>query len=183
MMGELRPRVKLWVQKGGKPVAGEGKIKLLLTIERERSLNRAAQKLGMSYRYAWGMVRELERELGGKVVVAARGGRRGGGMRLTPRGLAVVKEYLRLKDALEETIKERTFWEDISTKLSARNRLRGVVKEVKVGEIGAVVKIEVKGPEVVTAYITREAAEALKLKPGDRVKAVIKATEVLVAKS
>lgn len=181
-MGELRPKVKLWVQKGKKPIAGKGRVELLLAIERERSLNRAARKLGMSYRHAWGVVRELERELGAKVVVAARGGKRGGGTRLTRRGRAIVEEYSRLKDALEETIREKTFWEDISTKLSARNRLKGVIEEVKVGEIGAAVKIKVKGPETVTAYITREAAEALKLKPGDRVEAVVKATEVMVAK-
>lgn len=178
----MKPKIKLWVQKGEKPIAGEGRVELLLAIKRERSLNRAARKLGMSYRYAWGVVRELERELGAKVVITSRGGRQGGGTWLTQRGYAVVEEYSRLRDALEEIVKEKTFWEEISTKLSARNRLKGVIKEVKVGEIGAAVKIRVKGPATVTAYITREAAEALKLKPGDQVEAVVKATEVMVAK-
>jgi len=180
-MGELSSRVKLWIQSGKEPIAGEGKIELLLAVEKEKSLNRAARKLGMSYRHAWGVIREFERKLGFKVVAAARGGIRGGGTRLTKRGQALVKEYKQMSEALEEIVKEKTFWEDISTKLSARNRLGGVVESVQLGEVGANVKIAVK-PATITAFITREAAEALELKKGDRVEAVIKATEVMVAK-
>ena len=181
-MGELKPGIKLWIQSGEEPVAGEGRIGLLLMIERERSLNRAARKLGMSYRHAWGIIREFERKLGFKVVKSARGGERGGGTTLTERGRAIAREYERMSDALDEIVKEKTFWEDISTKLSARNRLKGVVKEAQLGDVGASIKISVEST-VVTAFITREAAEALELKKGDRVEAVIKATEVMVAKS
>jgi len=181
-MSELKPRIKLWIQSGEEPIAGEGRIELLLMIERERSLNRAAKKLGMSYRHAWGIIRKLERKLGFKVVRSARGGERGGGTSLTEEGRALAREYERMSEALNEIVKEKTFWEDISVKLSARNRLKGVVEEVQLGEVGANIKISVK-PGVVTAFITREAAEALELKKGDRVEAVIKATEVMVAKS
>ena len=66
--------------------------------------------------------------------------------------------------------------------LSARNQLPAVVKSVKLGNVMAEVVMEVGGPEIVAA-VTRGSAEALKLQPGDRVKAVIKATEVLVDKS
>ncbi len=180
-MGELSPRVKLWVQSGKEPIAGEGKVELLLAIEREKSLNRVARKMGMSYRHAWGIIKELEQKLGFKVVDAARGGARGGGTRLTKRGQALVRDYKQMSGALDEIVKEKTFWEDISTKLSARNRLSGVVESVQLGDVGASVKIIAK-PTVITALITREAAEALELKKGDRVEAVIKATEVMVAK-
>ena len=180
-MSKLSPRVKLWIQSGKEPIAGEGKIELLLATEKEKSLNRAARKFGMSYRHAWGIIKELERRLGFKVVAATRGGMRGGGTHLTKRGQALVKEYKQMDEALEKIVKEKTFWEDISTKLSARNRLSGVVGSVQLGEVGANVKIAVK-PATITAFITREAAEALELKKGDRVEAVIKATEVMVAK-
>jgi molybdate transport system regulatory protein len=180
-MSKLNPRVKLWIQSGKEPIAGEGKIELLLAIEKAKSLNRAAREFGMSYRHAWGIIKELERRLGFKVVAATRGGTHGGGTHLTKRGQALVKEYKQMNEALEEIVKEKTFWEDISTKISARNRLSGVVESVQLGEIGANVKIVVK-PAMVTAFITREAAEALELKKGDRVEAVIKATEVMVAK-
>ena len=65
--------------------------------------------------------------------------------------------------------------------LSARNQLVGVVKSVKLGGIMAEVVIQVGEFEIVSA-ITRTSAEAMDLKAGDRVKAVIKSTEVLVDK-
>jgi len=65
--------------------------------------------------------------------------------------------------------------------LSARNQLAAVVKSVKLGNVMAEVLVEVAGTEIV-AVITRGSAEALKLQPGDHVKAVIKSTEVLIDK-
>jgi molybdopterin-binding protein len=65
--------------------------------------------------------------------------------------------------------------------LSARNQLEGTVKSVKLGEVMAEVVVAVGDLEIVSA-ITRSSAENLGLKPGDRVKAVIKATEVLIDK-
>ena len=66
--------------------------------------------------------------------------------------------------------------------LSARNQLAAVVKSIKLGNVMAEVVVEVAGTEIV-AVITRGSAEALKLQPGDHVKAVIKSTEVLIDKS
>ncbi|MGZ3414959.1 MAG: TOBE domain-containing protein [Isosphaeraceae bacterium] len=66
--------------------------------------------------------------------------------------------------------------------LSARNQLAAVVKSVKLGNVMAEVVVEVAGTEIV-AIITRGSAEALKLQPGDHVKAVTKSTEVLIDKS
>jgi len=65
--------------------------------------------------------------------------------------------------------------------LSARNQLKGTVRGVKLGTVMAEVVIEVGGQTLVAA-ITRVSAESLDLKPGDQVTAVIKATEVIVAK-
>jgi molybdopterin-binding protein len=66
--------------------------------------------------------------------------------------------------------------------LSARNQLPAVVKSVKLGNVMAEVVMEAAGAEIVSS-ITRGSAEALKLQVGDRVTAVIKATEVLIDKS
>lgn len=65
--------------------------------------------------------------------------------------------------------------------ISARNQLPGTVKSVKLGAVMAEVVIEVNGLEVVSA-ITRSSAEAMGLKEGDQVKAIIKSTEVMVGK-
>ncbi len=65
--------------------------------------------------------------------------------------------------------------------LSGRNQLRGLVEEVRVDGLLAQVRIRI-GDQSLTAVITRDAVEALKLKKGQAALAVIKATEVMVAK-
>ena len=65
--------------------------------------------------------------------------------------------------------------------LSARNQLKGTIKSVKLGQVMAEVVIEVASLEVVS-LISRESVERMNLKEGDEATAVIKATEVMVAK-
>jgi molybdopterin-binding protein len=65
--------------------------------------------------------------------------------------------------------------------LSARNRIPGTIKAVRLGEVMAEVTIGVGENEIV-AVITRSSAERMKLGVGDKVSAVIKATEVMVSK-
>ena len=65
--------------------------------------------------------------------------------------------------------------------LSARNQLRGTVKQVRTEGIMAEVVIDLGGQEVV-ATITKASADRLKLKKGDAAVAIIKASDVLVGK-
>ena len=65
--------------------------------------------------------------------------------------------------------------------LSARNQLSAIVKSVELGNVMAEVVMSVGDVELVAA-ITRGSAEALGLKVGDTVKAIIKSTEVMIDK-
>lgn len=65
--------------------------------------------------------------------------------------------------------------------LSARNQFKGAVKSIKLGNVMAEVVIQVGSLEVVAA-ITRGSVETMNLKEGDQVAAIVKATEVMVAK-
>jgi molybdopterin-binding protein len=67
-------------------------------------------------------------------------------------------------------------------KISARNVFEGQVENVDVGAVMANVKIKIESPELITAIITKESVDKLGLKPGDTVSAIIKSTEVMVAK-
>ena len=69
---------------------------------------------------------------------------------------------------------------DGSEQLSARNRLRGVVRSVTVEGLLAQVEIDVTEPARVVAIITRDSAEQLGLKAGASATAVVKATSVMV---
>ncbi len=64
-------------------------------------------------------------------------------------------------------------------KLSARNKLKGKIAEVKKGATTTHVKIDIGGA-IVTASITNEAADELKLAAGQTAYAVIKASDVMI---
>jgi molybdopterin-binding protein len=64
-------------------------------------------------------------------------------------------------------------------KLSARNHLKGTITEVKKGTTTAHVRIDVGG-QTITASITNEAVDELKLEKGKAAYAIIKATSVMV---
>jgi molybdopterin-binding protein len=66
--------------------------------------------------------------------------------------------------------------------ISGRNRLSGFVEEVRVDRLLAQVRLRI-GDQTLTAIITRDAVDELKLKRGDTALAIIKATEVMVARS
>ncbi len=66
--------------------------------------------------------------------------------------------------------------------LSARNRLHGFVDEVRIDGLLAQVRMRV-GDHSLTAIITADAARALKLRRGDDVLAIIKSTEVMIARA
>ena len=64
-------------------------------------------------------------------------------------------------------------------KLSARNRLEGIVESVEVGIVTAKVKMKVQKSSTITAVITKDAVEDLKLKPEDK-EVLVKAPSVMI---
>src|SRR5436309_6589406 len=64
--------------------------------------------------------------------------------------------------------------------LSARNRFRGIVREVRIEGLLAQIEIDVTEPARLVAVITRDAAEELGLRPGMPATAVVKATSAMV---
>lgn len=83
------------------------------------------------------------------------------------RRIVSAREVERLRGAEEQT-------------LSARNRLEGVVREVKVEGLLAQVELDVTKGARLVAVITRESAEALGLEPGVPATGIVKATSVMV---
>jgi molybdopterin-binding protein len=83
------------------------------------------------------------------------------------RRLVTAREIARLKGAE-------------SGELSARNRFRGVVREVKTDGLLAQVELDVTEPARIVAIVTREAAEELGLRKGMAATALVKATSVMV---
>ena len=66
--------------------------------------------------------------------------------------------------------------------LSGRNQLRGIVEEVRSDGLLSQVRLRI-GDQLLTAVITRDAVNELKLKRGDEAVAIIKSTEVMIGRS
>ena len=174
---------KVWLEYKGKPLLGRGGAEILKNIKEVESISKAAKKANMSYRYVWNYLAKIEKRLGEPVVKTFRGGSKGGGGAiLTDLGKNLLSEYSRAQRYLSELMDGETDWEGIGMKISARNQLKGIVQKVEKGIITAKIKIKIETPVIITAIISKEAVDELNIKTGDKVEAVIKATEIMVAK-
>jgi molybdate transport system regulatory protein len=100
-----KPSGKIWIEYRGKPILGRGGAEILREIETQQSLSRAAEKLGMSYRYVWNYIQKIHEALGETVVETYKGGKSGGGgAKLTETGKNLLEEYTRLESYLSELL-------------------------------------------------------------------------------
>jgi molybdate transport system regulatory protein len=99
-MEPVTPRLKLWLESDGRVVMSDYRVRLLELVQETGSLARAASTLKLSYRRAWGKVKELEANLGMPLVQSEVGGAGGGHTTLTPEGTALVKAYRRFQERL-----------------------------------------------------------------------------------
>lgn len=97
----MEPRAKLWLEKDGQIVFSDYRVRLLLLIDETGSLSDAAARMQLSYRRAWGKLREIEQNLGMKLVESAAGGAGGGGSRLTDDGQRLVRLYSEYRATIE----------------------------------------------------------------------------------
>ncbi len=180
-MTRTQAKAKLWlVNDRDEPIMGEGRADLLKAIKDEGSLNKASKKVKMSYKHAWLQLNEIEKSLGEPVIIKKRGGKEQGTF-LTEKAIRLLEEYNTYQDILAQTVYDKTFWEVIGMKISARNQLKGKITDIEKEGLIAKVRIAVE-PATITAVITKEAAEALGLKKDDKVMAVVKSTEVMIGK-
>ena len=98
------PGLTLRVLADGTPAIGPGKADLIARIDETGSISAAARAMKMSYRRAWMLVSALNEAFAKPVIVAATGGRRGGGAEVTPFGKHVLARYRAMEDAASAAI-------------------------------------------------------------------------------
>lgn len=155
---------------------------LLRRISETDSLTEAAKMLGISYRNAWGRIKRIESNLGKEILETRRGGATGGSSRLTPDGLSLFREFRSTRKYLFNALDDRESAGNIRYKLSARNRVGAKIMEIQRGDITSLIRMRATAPITLTSIISNEAVDDLGLQKGDEVEAVIKSTEVMVAK-
>ena len=98
-------RLHLWFESEEGMLFGLGRVQLLQLVRDLGSLNKAAKALGMSYRAAWGRIRNTEERLGFPLVVKS-GGRKG--FTLTPEAEELLEAFRDWYDGVEAFALERT---------------------------------------------------------------------------
>ncbi len=103
---EFEIKFKVWIERDGEVVFSSAREQLLREIDKEGSINKAAKKLGISYKKAWLLIKHMEERLGYQILEKKRGGISGGGSKLTEAGKELLKNYERI---INECVKIREF--------------------------------------------------------------------------
>jgi len=104
--GPVEPRSKVWLEKDGKLALSDYRVRLLRLIDETGSLSDAAAAMDLSYRRAWGKLKEIEQNLGVKLVDTSVGGAGGGGSRLTAEGRRLVECFERFRAAAADDLSD-----------------------------------------------------------------------------
>ena len=83
---------------------GPGKAQLLQGIQETGSISAAGRRMGMSYKRAWYLVEALNSHFGAAMVETTKGGKTGGGAKLTPLGTDVLAAYREMEGATARAI-------------------------------------------------------------------------------
>ncbi|MBA7699502.1 hypothetical protein ES703_108199 [subsurface metagenome] len=103
----LRARFKLWLStKDVEGVFGDGKWRLLKSIDAEGSLKAASESLRISYRKAWGDLKKAQDALSIALVEKQRGGSMGGRTTVTSQGKKWVRAYARFRGDIEKAVEK-----------------------------------------------------------------------------
>jgi len=89
----LGVKSKIWFVCGHNHFFGSGLACLLEQVDKTGSLQQAVEVEGMSYRYAWGIIKTAEKHLGMKLLVRSQGGKDGGGSSLSPQGKRMLRGF------------------------------------------------------------------------------------------
>ena len=98
--------VKILLEHGGQYVFGPGRLELLKTVKELGSHRKAAQKLGMSYRWAWGRLNNAEKELGRPLLVRTEEPVGGRPMVLTPEALELIAWFAKVEKDLQKALRQ-----------------------------------------------------------------------------
>ncbi len=111
----MKPKAKVWIVFADGVKFGDGRAQLLELIREHGSIQRAVAEFGMSYRNAWGYLRELEQAAGFKLLERVPGAGPRGGTRLTAAGEAFLARYRKFRRGVYAVVErqfERTFRPD-----------------------------------------------------------------------
>ena len=164
---------------------------LLAALAVTGSLQKAALAAGYSYKGAWLVLDAAGALAHSPLVETATGGRGGGGTLLTAEGQALLQAWRGLQAALAGFLTDQEAWlndqpglaallKRMSMKTSARNQFLGRIAGVNPGPATTTVGVTLDGGQEITASLTTQAAQELRVQTGKEALALVKASEVVL---
>ncbi len=100
----LKLRYKIWIEKNGEKVFGDGPLDILHQVERTGSLRRAAEEISMSYSQAWNLMKDLEKRLGFDLLKRKVGGESGGGSEITEEAREMMMKFEIFRERADQNL-------------------------------------------------------------------------------
>ncbi|MGQ0671429.1 MAG: winged helix-turn-helix domain-containing protein [Hyphomicrobium sp.] len=107
-----QPKLKIQIDFPGGARLGPGKVALLEAIDREGSLSRAAENLGISYRRAWLFMQQINQAFDEVAVATPEHGHGGGPARITPFGRELIRHYRTMEQEAVRVGEQIMLWLD-----------------------------------------------------------------------
>ena len=173
-------------------LAGKRWMLLLENIGMSESISAAAKAVGLSYKAAWHAVEAMNNLSETALVKRTKGGRGGGGTKLTARGHELVATFRKvdaentrflkmMNSRIDNLDRDLRIIERLTLLTSARNHFSGKVVRIRKGAVNDEVELMISGGARLTAIITRESTQTLGLSVGGEAIALIKASWVAIA--
>lgn len=99
---------RIWLQRNGATFLGTGRIVLLERIHEHGSIAKAARSMKMSYKHAWDLVDAVNRQAKKPLVITSKGGKGGGGTRLTQTGEEAIRAFRALQARFQLFLEDET---------------------------------------------------------------------------
>lgn len=179
---------------GNRESLSGNQIDLLRAIDQCGSITRAAKEVGISYKTAWDRINNMNNLSDKPLVLRSAGGVHGGGTRLTPLGLQVVKGFQDIQQEHETFVAQlggrlnslndvARFIRSSDMKSSARNQFRGRIKHISRGSVNTEATVGISARNVIVVILTNNSSDTLDLKKNDEVIALIKASWVILTRN
>lgn len=109
-MNSYHIKSRIWIGSEKGMLLGEGRIALLREIEQHGSISKAAKAMDMSYKKAWRLVDEMNRNAQEPLVQQKIGGKGGGGTVLSTAGEKAIRVYTELQEKERAFLLEQEIW-------------------------------------------------------------------------
>lgn len=171
-----KPRVafKAWLQTEEGCIFGPGVYRLLKSVKETGTLRQAADSLGMSYRFAWGLIKKTEARLGEQLLIAHKGGRYGGGRtEVTDTGSRFIEEFAKIQEIITDVLRSGLQLTDIKYE----NIMEGAIEDLYDVDSELEVAVKLKAGSIMKLRLSKKILEEKRLIKNSQV--IIKLTSII----